>query len=124
MNFLSLFLKFAKSQYICYRLTLRIRKKRDAYLTKLLPERSYIIECGGQGEESVLYKQFVGDPNTEEQKIMLDRIFVLNYDDNVTLKRGQVYIYYQTSVLHEVLKDKYRNDYFDKLSKWILFPSF
>jgi hypothetical protein len=68
MNFLSLFLKFAKSQYICYRLTLRFRKKRDAYLTNLLPERSYILECGGQGEESVLYKQFVVDPNTEEQK--------------------------------------------------------
>ena len=58
MNFLSLFLKFAKSHYICYRLSLRIkmgRKKRDAYLTKLrpspidfLPERSYIMECGAR----------------------------------------------------------------------------
>ena len=47
----------------------------------------------GQGEESAVYKQFVVDPKTEEQKKMLDRIFVLNYDDNVTLKRGQVYIY-------------------------------
>ena len=58
MNFLSLFLKFAKSHYICYRLSLRIRtgrKKRDAYLTKLrpspidfLPEGSYIMKCGAR----------------------------------------------------------------------------
>lgn len=56
MNFLSLFLKFAKSHYICYRLSLRIRtgrKKGDAYLTKLrpspidfLPQGSYIMEYG------------------------------------------------------------------------------
>jgi hypothetical protein len=71
-----------------------------------------------------VYKQFVIDPKTEEQKKMSDRIFVLNYDDTVRRKLAQVYIYYQTSVLHEVLKDKYRNDYFDKISKWILFPSF
>jgi hypothetical protein len=52
------------------------------------------------------------------------RLLVMNYDDNVRLEFAQVYIYYQTFVLNEVLKDKYRNDYFDKLSKWILFPSF
>ena len=56
MNILSLFLKFAKSHYICYRLSLRIRtgrKKRDAYLTKprpppidFLPEGSYLMKCG------------------------------------------------------------------------------
>ncbi|MFZ0893873.1 MAG: hypothetical protein WAZ77_05155 [Candidatus Nitrosopolaris sp.] len=40
----------------------------------------------GQGEESAVYKQFVADPNTEEQKKILDRIFVLNYDDKVRLK--------------------------------------
>ena len=48
----------------------------------------------------------------------------LDYGNNIRLKVVQVYIYYQIFVLYDVLKDKYRNDYFDKVSKWTLFPSF
>jgi hypothetical protein len=50
------------------------------------PRRILYNEVWGQGEESAVYKQFVADPNTEEQKKILDRIFVLNYDDKVRLK--------------------------------------
>ncbi|PWU78950.1 MAG: hypothetical protein DLM72_19900 [Candidatus Nitrosopolaris wilkensis] len=51
-------------------------------------------------KESAVYIQLVLDPKSEEQKRMLDRIFILNYDDNFRLKLAQEYIYYQTFVLH------------------------
>ena len=77
MNFLSLFLKFAKSHYICYRLTLRIRKKRDAYLTKLLLERSYIMECGARVKKAQYTNSSSSQYRRTEENVGSDICFEL-----------------------------------------------
>ncbi|HET7149390.1 MAG TPA: hypothetical protein VFI73_12945 [Candidatus Nitrosopolaris sp.] len=95
---------------------MRIRKKdSDVYLGKLhlspiefLHARYYLAER--KVKERIV--QTVTQGRRAEENV------------GSRLNLAQVNIYYLTSAYHEVLKDKYRNDYFDKLSKWIPFRSF